>query len=170
MSNSLDPQQSRVRRRPAPRRSSAGAARAALDHGLLPGLLGYQLRLAQQAVFRDFERAADGLGVSPGRFGMLVLIEANPGVSQSRLAQEIGLDRSTLVAILDVLEETRLVERRAGEDRRSNALWLTRRGKGVVERMKARVAEHEARIAARLTPAEQATLLDLLGRLGSASK
>jgi DNA-binding MarR family transcriptional regulator len=101
---------------------------------------------------------------------MLVLIEANPGVSQSRLAQEIGLDRSTLVAILDVLEETRLVERRAGEDRRSNALWLTRRGKGVVERMKARVAEHEARIAARLTPAEQATLLDLLGRLGSASK
>jgi DNA-binding MarR family transcriptional regulator len=148
------------------RRSSA--APEALDHGLLPGLLGYQLRLAQQAVFRDFERAADGLGVSPGRFGMLVLIEANPGVSQSRLAQEIGLDRSTLVAILDALEDAKLVERRAGEDRRTNGLWLTRRGKGVVDRMKARVAEHEARIAARLTPAEQSTLLELLRRLSAA--
>ncbi len=153
----------RVARAVAPRQG----APAALDHGLLPELLGYQLRLAQQAVFRDFERAAGGLGVSPGRFGMLVLIEANPGVSQSRLAQEIGLDRSTLVAILDALGEARLVERRAGEDRRSNGLWLTRRGKAVAERMKARVAEHEARIAARLDAAEQRQLLELLRRLAA---
>ncbi len=152
------------------RRNSAGAAPAALDHGLLPDLLGYQLRLAQQAVFRDFERAADGLGVSPGRFGMLILVEANPGVSQSRLAQEIGLDRSTLVAILDALEDAQLVERRAGEDRRSNGLWLTRRGKAVVQKMKARVAEHEARVAARLTAAEQRRLLELLRRLAAAEE
>lgn len=163
MSNSLGPQQSRPRRRAVTRRSTDAAA--ALDHGLLPGLLGYQLRLAQQAVFRDFQLAADGFGVSPGRFGMLVLIDANPGVSQSRLAQEVGLDRSTLVAILDALEDARLVERRAGEDRRTNGLWLTRKGRGVVEKMKARVAEHEARIAARLTAAEQRQLLDLLDRL-----
>jgi DNA-binding MarR family transcriptional regulator len=170
MSNSLDPQQSRPRRKTVPRRSSAGAAPAALDHGLLPDLLGYQLRLAQQAVFRDFERAADGLGVSPGRFGMLILVEANPGVSQSRLAQEIGLDRSTLVAILDALEDAKLVERRAGEDRRTNGLWLTRRGKAVVQRMKARVAEHEARVAARLTAVEQRRLLELLRRLAAAEE
>ncbi len=169
MSNSLDPQQSRARRRPVTRRSSGAEPAAALDHGLLPDLLGYQLRLAQQAVFRDFERAADGLGVSPGRFGMLVLIESNPGVSQSRLAQEIGLDRSTLVAILDALEDARLVERRAGEDRRSNGLWLTRRGKSVVEKMKARVAEHEARIAARLSAAERGQLLELLRRLAGSA-
>jgi DNA-binding MarR family transcriptional regulator len=170
MSNSLDPQQSRPRRKAVTRRNSAGAAPAALDHGLLPDLLGYQLRLAQQAVFRDFERAADGLGVSPGRFGMLILVEGNPGVSQSRLAQEIGLDRSTLVAILDALEDTKLVERRAGEDRRSNGLWLTRRGKAVVQKMKARVAEHEARVAARLTAAEQRRLLELLRRLAAAEE
>jgi DNA-binding MarR family transcriptional regulator len=170
MSNSLDPQQSRPRRKAVTRRNSAGAAPAALDHGLLPDLLGYQLRLAQQAVFRDFERAADGLGVSPGRFGMLILVEGNPGVSQSRLAQEIGLDRSTLVAILDALEDAQLVERRAGEDRRSNGLWLTRRGKAVVQKMKARVAEHEARVAARLTAAEQRRLLELLRRLAAAEE
>lgn len=146
------------------RRSSAPAA-AVLDHGVLPGLLGYQLRLAQQAVFRDFEHAAAGLGVSPGRFGMLVLVEVNPGVSQSRLAQEVGLDRSTLVAILDALEEAKLLERRAGEDRRSNGLWLTRRGKALVAKMKGRVAAHEQRIAARLSAAEQRQLLALLRRL-----
>jgi DNA-binding MarR family transcriptional regulator len=137
-----------------------------LDPGPLPGLLGYQLRLAQLAVFRDFERAAGGLGVSPGRFGVLALVEANPGVSQSRLAQAVGLDRSTMVAVLDRLEDRRLVERRAGPDRRTNGLWLTPEGKRLVARLKRRVTEHEVRITARLTAAERETLFALLGRLG----
>jgi DNA-binding MarR family transcriptional regulator len=137
-----------------------------LDPGPLPGLLGYQLRLAQLAVFRDFERAAGGLGVSPGRFGVLALVEANPGVSQSRLAQAVGLDRSTMVAVLDRLEDRRLVERRAGPDRRTNGLWLTPDGKRLVARLKRRVTEHEVRITARLTAAERETLFALLGRLG----
>jgi len=133
---------------------------------VLPGLLGYQLRLAQLAVFRDFERAAGGFGISPGRFGVLALIDANPGVSQSRLAQAAGLDRSTMVAVLDRLEERRLVERRAGPDRRTNGLWLTRGGRTLLAKLNRRVAEHEARIAARLSPAERAQLVRLLGRLG----
>ena len=137
-----------------------------LDPGPLPGLLGYQLRLAQLAVFRDFERSAGDLGVSPGRFGLLALVEANPGVSQSRLAHAVGLDRSTMVAVLDQLEDRALVERRAGPDRRTNGLWLTREGKRLVAQLKRRITEHEARIAGRLTPAERATLFSLLRRLG----
>lgn len=137
-----------------------------LDHGVLPGLLGYQLRLAQLAVFRDFERAAGGLGISPGRFGVLALIEANPGISQARLAQGAGLDRSTMVAVLDRLEGRKLLERRAGPDRRTNGLWLTREGKRLLERLKRRIGEHEARIAARLTATERKTLVRLLRRLG----
>jgi DNA-binding MarR family transcriptional regulator len=135
---------------------------------VLPGLLGYQLRLAQLAVFRDFERSVGELGVSPGRLGVLLLVEANPGVSQSRLARAVGLDRSTMVAILDQLGDRTLVERRAGPDRRTNGLWLTRDGKLALGRMKRRVADHEARIAARLTAKERETLFALLGRLTSA--
>jgi DNA-binding MarR family transcriptional regulator len=137
-----------------------------LDLGPLPGLLGYQLRLAQLAVFRDFERAAGGLGVSPGRFGLLVLVEANPGVSQSRLAHAVGLDRSTMVAVLDQLEGRQLVERRDGPDRRTNGLWLTREGKRLLARLKRCVTEHEARITERLTPDERTVLFALLRRLG----
>ena len=136
-----------------------------LDLGPLPGLLGYQLRLAQLAVFRDFERSAGGLGVSPGRFGLLALVEANPGVSQSRLAHAVGLDRSTMVAVLDQLEDRGLIERRAGPDRRTNGLWLTREGKRLVAQLKRRITEHEARIAARLSARERAALLGLLRRL-----
>jgi DNA-binding MarR family transcriptional regulator len=135
-----------------------------LDHGILPTLLGYQLRLAQLTVFKDFAASARDFNVSPGRFGMLVLIEANPGVTQTRLAEAVGLDRSTLVAVLDQLGERGLVERRRGTDRRTNGLWLTRRGKLLVSRMKARIHAHEERLALRLSEGERRSLLELLRR------
>ena len=133
----------------------------------MPGLLGYQLRLAQLTVFGDFARSVGALGVSPGRAGILLLIEANPGVTQSRLAEAVALDRSTMVPVLDQFEERGLLERRQGEDRRTNGLWLTRAGKTLVAKMKRGIAAHESRIAERLTPQERDTLFDLLRRLGN---
>jgi DNA-binding MarR family transcriptional regulator len=140
-------------------------SRDELKSGVLPGLLGYRLRLAQQTIFRDFARAIPE--VSPGRAGMLLLIDANPGVTQSRLAHAVGLDRSTLVGVLHELEARDLVERRRGEDRRTNGLWLTRAGRTLVAGLKSRIRVHERRVAARLTAAERAQLLELLEKLAS---
>jgi len=134
-----------------------------LKPGPLPGLLGYRLRLAQQAVFRDYAAAVPE--ASPGRAGILFLIEANPGVSQSRLAQAVGLDRSTLVGVLHGLEARELVERRRGEDRRTNGLWLTRAERALVASLKRRIRVHERRVASRLSAAERAQLLALLEKL-----
>ena len=136
---------------------------ALLKPGVLPGLLGYRLRLAQQAVFRDFASAV--AEISPGRAGMLLLVDANPGVTQSRLAQAVGLDRSTMVGVIDALESRRLVERRRGDDRRTNGLWLTASGRAFVARLKRRIEAHERRVAAHLTAAERAQLLALLEKL-----
>jgi DNA-binding MarR family transcriptional regulator len=136
---------------------------AALRPGLLPQLIGYRLRLAQQAVFRDF---ASSVGeVSPGHAGILLLVEANPGVAQGRLAQAVRLDRSTMVGVVDTLEERSLIERRRGTDRRSNGLWLTTPGRALVTRLKRRIEAHERRVAAHLGAAERAELLRLLEKL-----
>jgi DNA-binding MarR family transcriptional regulator len=134
-----------------------------LQPGSLPALLGYRLRIAQQAVFRDF--AASVGGISPGRVGILLLVEANPGVTQSRLARAVHLDRSTMVGVIHALEGEALVERRRGEDRRTNGLWLTRGGRSRIARLKRRIELHERRIATRLTSAERAQLIDLLEKL-----
>lgn len=131
--------------------------------GLLPGLLGYRLRLAQQAVFRDFGDSVSDL--PPGRVGILLIIDANPGVTQTRLAQAVGLDRSTLVGVLDALEARGLVERRRGKDRRTNGLLLTRAGRARVTELKRRIRVHERRVAARLTAEEKTQLLALLSKL-----
>jgi len=136
---------------------------APLKSGVLPGLLGYRLRLAQQAVFRDFASAV--AEISPGRAGMLLLIDANPGVTQGRLAHAVSLDRSTMVGVIDALESRRLLERRRGDDRRTNGLWLTSTGRAFVARLKRRIESHERRVAAHLTAAERAQLLGLLAKL-----
>lgn len=137
--------------------------RASLAQGALPDLLGYRLRLAQQAAFRDF--AASVQGLSPGRVGLLILIDANPGVTQSRLAEAVQRDRSTMVGVVDQLEARGLVERRRGDDRRTNGLWLTRPGRQLLARALRRIAEHERRIAVRLSAAERNRLLQLLDKI-----
>lgn len=137
--------------------------RGTLHPGPLERLLGYRLRLAQQAVFADF--AASVAGITPGRVGVLALVDANPGITQSRLAEAVRRDRSTLVGVLDDLEARDLVERRRGEDRRTNGLWLTPAGRRFLATTLRRIALHERRIAARLTRAERAELLRLLAKL-----
>ena len=139
----------------------------ALDHGILPSLIGYQLRLAQLAVFRDFERSVGELGISPGRFGVLVLVGCNPGMTQSRLAEAGGLDRSTLVPVLDGLERRGLVERRRGEDRRTNGLRLTLPGKRLLARARRRILAHESRMVSAMSDAEREQLVALLAKLRS---
>src|SRR5690348_15000043 len=104
-SKPLEVKQSRTRasRRPAVRKS-AGL-------GLLPGLIGYQLRLAQRAIFADFADCVGDTGISPGLFGILVVLDANAGLTQQALANAAHLDRSTMVTVIDKLEHRGLVER-----------------------------------------------------------
>jgi len=145
------------------RAPKSGLNNTRLAIGVLSGLLGYRLRRAQQAVFRDFAQSVRG--ISPGRAGVLMLIEANPGVTQSRLAHAVELDRSTMVGVLDHLEERAMIERRRGEDRRTNGLWLTATGRALLVTMKRRIASHERRVAARLSAAERKHLVALLEKL-----
>ena len=157
------------RRRGARARASTpvnGSPGHGTDLGLLPSLLGYQLRLAQRAVFSDFADALGELDVSPGLFGMLVVIEATPGLKQSQLAKAAHLDRSSLVPALDKLEARGLVMRRASEhDRRVNGLWLTEPGTALLKTLKQRVARHEQRLAHRLSRSERNQLIALLARI-----
>jgi DNA-binding MarR family transcriptional regulator len=147
------------------RRASLKRGRPAdgLAPGPLPELIGYRLRLAQQAVFRDF--AGSVPGISPGRLGMLLLVEANPGVTQSRLAHAVSRDRSTMVGVLDQLEAKGLIERRKGADRRTNGLWLTGPGRRMLARAKRAMIAHERRVASRLSASEREKLLELLARI-----
>lgn len=134
--------------------------------GLLPDLLGYNLRRAQVALFQDFAAATAEHDVTPGQFGVLVLIDATPGLNQTELGEAMGVDRSTVVAVIDRLQKRGVVERRAVPgDRRSHALHLTPQGRQLLARMVPTVRAHEARFAGHLSDAERRQLIDLLKKL-----
>ena len=144
-----------------------------LDRGLLPSLLGYALRRAQSAVFADFAGtfARAGEALTPGEFGLLVLVERNGGLSQMTLARALGIDRSTLVPILDRLQERGLVvRRRSPTDGRMHALALTPNGTKALARYTKLVRGHERRIATGLSADETRTLLELLDKVRTSAR
>ncbi|MFQ5562711.1 MAG: MarR family winged helix-turn-helix transcriptional regulator [Parvularculaceae bacterium] len=146
--------------------NASNPASAAVDYGLLSGLIGYHLRRAQAFVFDDFMRSMADERITPGQFGVLALIRSNPGISQSGLARAVGTKRSTMVAVLDELESRGLAERGlAAHDRRAHALHLTPKGEALLRRLEPKVRRHEQRIAGDLNPSEIRRLIALLSRL-----
>jgi DNA-binding MarR family transcriptional regulator len=137
-----------------------------IDRGRLPKLLGYRLRLAQLAVFADFVHDCGELGVTPGVYGVLELLARNPGLSQSALAQVLRLDRSSLVPVIDRLEDLGWARRtEVAGDRRRYGLALTAAGREVHAAATTRVLRHERRIARLLTEREARQLAVLLARI-----
>jgi DNA-binding MarR family transcriptional regulator len=136
-----------------------------IKFGNLSGSIGFYIRLLQIAAFKDFEEHTKSFGVAPRYFGLLTLIEANPGLPQGRFGACVHLARSSLVPILDKLEAGGLVERRPSpQDRRVKAIWLSARGKQIMSRLAPLVVEHEERLTNGFSSAESATLLGLLQR------
>jgi DNA-binding MarR family transcriptional regulator len=147
--------------RPPPRLSDDGPG-----EGLLSELLGYHLRRAHLRVFADFARAMAGIDLTPGQFGVLARIAAAPGLTQSALGRAVGLERSTVVSVIDRLEGRGLVVRGKAEgDRRANALALSAEGQRLFREATRRVRLHERRIARGLAPAEARLLLALLKKV-----
>lgn len=137
--------------------------------GRLEGLLGYFLRRAHVFAFQNFGAHMAEDRISPGQLGVLLMCEANAGINQTRLGRALGIDRSTLVAMIDGLEERGLVARTPSAiDRRSHALKLTRQGEAFLKALQPRLARHEAEIARNLAPAERRQLMDLLARIAPA--
>jgi DNA-binding MarR family transcriptional regulator len=144
-----------------------------LDRGLLPSLLGYVLRRTQSAVFDDFAAAFANAGeaLTPGEFGLLVLVDRNSGLSQMALVRALGIDRSTLVPILDRLQARGLLMRhRSPTDGRTHALALTPVGEKALARFARLVRGHEKRIASNLSAAEIRVLIDLLEKVHASAR
>ena len=140
-----------------------------LDYGVLDELLGYSLRRAQVRMFVAFDEATRGdrgLQLTPPRFTALVIIGANPGLSQSTLARVLGIARSGAMLMTDWLEGRGLVERRRRDgDARAWGLHLTSRGEELAARLERKVIELDRRRTAGLSDKDRRLLLDLLDRL-----
>ncbi len=111
------------------------------------------------------KRRLSPLGLNVQLCGVLNLLAEGP-ISQQALGEQLGIDRTTVVELIDQLElQGVVVRRRNPADRRSYALSLTPKGRTVQKRA-ARAFDGVAdEFFGPLAPAEQQALMDMLHRI-----
>ncbi len=132
----------------------------------LASAVGFLLSWNGQRMAHMFARALEPLGLRPPHFGLMTLIDAEPGRTQQELVASSMIDPSSMVAILDELEELGLAERRQNpSDRRKHAVHLTRRGASTLARARKVAIGLADEALAPLDAGERETLRMLLRKL-----
>jgi DNA-binding MarR family transcriptional regulator len=139
-----------------------------IDYGPLESRLGYLLRRAQMAVFQDFFQAMGALDVSPAQYSTLTVIERNPGLTQTQVADALGIKKANFVALIKELERRGLASREAmPNDRRSFALHLTAEGKALSRKLEAASEAHELHVRQALGAEDYVRLFAPIRRLAA---
>lgn len=109
--------------------------------------------------------ALGSIGLTPASFGVLNVLGARNGAIQQEIGSLMGIDPSTMVALIDDLEGAGLVERRPHpKDRRARAVALTAKGRRRLERGRALAGQVEDEVLGGLAADERRELLRLLRR------
>jgi DNA-binding MarR family transcriptional regulator len=115
--------------------------------------LGYLLKHAQQGLAELTSAALAPHGLSGRELAVLLVLGDCEPASQQQAARKLGVDRTTMVALLDVLEDKGLVARRSDEhDRRRNVVALTTAGRTTLGLATTASDEAEQRFLAPLDP------------------
>ncbi len=134
--------------------------------GVLPNLIGYNIRRAQIALWRDLTRTVGHREIRPAVFSLLILVESNPGIAQIELAEQLDIDKAAIVGLIHRLQRNDwVVRKRSQEDRRRQGIFLTSRGQDFLDKFRAKMLEHERRFARLFTREELAQLFAYLRRI-----
>lgn len=134
--------------------------------GVLSDLIGYHLRRASAVVASDFARALEGTGVRQVLFGILSIVDANPGINQGTVGRMLGIQRANMVAPVNELAERGWIDRQTDpSDRRAFILSLTAAGDTMFQRALAQIRTHEATVLSDIDARDRRQLIDLLTRI-----
>ncbi|MBY5761531.1 MarR family transcriptional regulator [Rhizobium leguminosarum] len=137
-----------------------------LDVGRLGDLMGFHLRMAHVAVYRDFAETMEALALTQKQLAVMELVAGNPGASQIDLANTLGTDRATMMALVNRLAARDLIERRpSAADRRRQELHLTKAGGAMLARARELIDRHEQRFITLFSRDELDALLTALMRI-----
>jgi DNA-binding MarR family transcriptional regulator len=115
--------------------------------------LGYLLKHAQLQMAELNEQALTPYGINGRELAVLLVIAGREPASQQQAAQRLGIDRTTMVAILDTLEAKGLVSRHPyADDRRRNVVELTDAGQRTLPRAIEASDDAEREFLATLSP------------------
>lgn len=108
------------------------------------GFLMHDISRLRRSVFDEFMKPA---GLTRSQWWILAHLSRHDGMIQSDLAEVLALGKAALGGLLDRLEASRLIERRAdATDRRVKRIHLTGKGSRAIQEMKLKSHEVSERI------------------------
>lgn len=127
---------------------------------MMPSLLIRRLHQIQHALFCE---EADKFDVTLVQMNVLSAIARQTGRDQSSIAEEVGADKATLASVLTRLEASSLIRRTISKtDQRQKLLYLTAKGKRLVDKMQEPLLRANERTLEPLAPSQRAQFLSLL--------
>lgn len=148
-------------------KANAAVAKTAvdIDMSVLESKLGYQLRMADRIMSKDFVQS---VGMTPVQYSVFSLVASNPGLSQVAIGDSLNMDRASTMAIVRKLENAGLIDcRKAQHDRRMQALHVTDKGAKEFKIVDERVCEYDNKMSHRLSPKERQQLIQFIAKLGA---
>ncbi|MBV8988603.1 MAG: MarR family transcriptional regulator [Solirubrobacterales bacterium] len=125
--------------------------------------LGYLLKHAQLRYTQLTSAELEPLGVTPREWAALNCLDEQHELSQREVAELLGVDRTTMVALVDELQAKGWVKRHPQpDDRRKNIVGLTRKGRDIMQRGARLIDDCEERFLAVLSEADAEQLKDAL--------
>jgi DNA-binding MarR family transcriptional regulator len=114
--------------------------------------------------------ALQTIALTPALFALLNVLGVREGAIQQELGSAMGIDRSTMVSLVDDLEAAGLAERRPHpNDRRAREISITPNGRRLLEQARRMARQVEDEVLGGLTAEERRQLLTLLRRAFSSA-
>ena len=155
-----------MRQKAATRPMRSDSANKALPPVALTDYAGYLLNSVADRIRGQTAEALTVIGVTPRQAGILTTIAEQGPLTQHELGERRGIDRTSVVALIDDLEARGWVARSTHpEDRRAYALSLTPAGEETLAHAARLIGEAQARFLQPLDESEWNQLRSLLLRL-----
>lgn len=133
-------------------------------HNPLDSLIGYRLRRASAESMAELGGELSALGLKPSEGSILLLVAANPGITQSEIGRILGIQRANMTPLTAMLEKRGMLSRER-VDGRSQGLQTTPDGGGLAKRVRAVMEANDARLLDGLSTAEKHALSESLTAL-----
>lgn len=153
-----------VRKEQQPKTADVSAVK--LD--ILENLLSYYMRVVSVVLNRDFDHVLSTVSLAhgTGKVSTLLMVAANPGIRPSVLAHYVLRDRSAMTRLLQQMKTAGLiVEQISDEERRARELYLTAKGKSIVDKVRSLASQQSDAFFGVLAVSEQKQLMELLKKL-----
>jgi DNA-binding MarR family transcriptional regulator len=129
-------------------------------------VIGLYLFMAYGRLLRSMGRGTRFAAINPSAIGVPALLKAHPGLSQTELADLMGVERMTAgLQVAQCIRAGLVTRRRSKQDRRKYELQVTRRGLANLRRIARLIPLHEQSLFGLLGARERQSLYRTLGRL-----